>query len=147
MGGHCWLYMVPFQAELNVALEQLRNREFAAGRYNPAQPFLNDLMTSDSPDIGAQHPSIAAALKASGASGTRSILDMNRIAQKPANGVIVPLPPARLRELFGTERPTREMILGSDDYLEDFDRGQGIYMIVYADDKPVEICFTGCSYD
>ena len=130
-----------------MALEQLRRREFAAGRYNPAQRYLDSLITSDAPDIGAQHLSIAVAVKAAGTEGTRSILDMNRIARKPGNGAVVPLPRERLEKLFGTEMPTRAMIESYDDYLEDFDRGQGICMIVYAAGVPSEICFAGCSYD
>jgi hypothetical protein len=72
---------------------------------------------------------------------------MNRIGRKPGNGVVVSLPRARLEELFGTEKPTRDMIESTDDYLEDFDRGQGICMIVYAAGEPFQICFAGCSYD
>src|ERR1700674_170072 len=107
MGGHAWLYFVPYQADISAALQALRQREFHAGRYNPAVRFPMDL---DAPSPGAQHASIEEALEASDADGTRSILDMERIGQSPGLGVVVPLPRERLVELYDTHQPTRQMI-------------------------------------
>ena len=39
MGGHPWFYCVPYEKDLAKCLEKLRWREFAAGRYNPAEAF------------------------------------------------------------------------------------------------------------
>lgn len=147
MGGHCWLYFVRYQPDIGNAHQELRLREFMAGRYNPAQRYLDSPITSDSPAIGSKHASIDAAVKAAGADGTRSILDMNRIGHEPKNGVVVPLPAERLVELFGTREPTREMIEASDEYFEDSGRGQGIYIVAYDAGSPAEICFAGASYD
>ena len=36
MGGHPYWYFVPYQENIQEALNALRQREFQAGRYNPA---------------------------------------------------------------------------------------------------------------
>ena len=38
MGGHPWFYFVAYQSDINIALQNLRRREFEAGRYNPVMP-------------------------------------------------------------------------------------------------------------
>jgi len=50
-------------------------------------------------------------------------------------------------ELFGTAEPTREMIEENDDFFEDIERGQGIYIVAYDEGRPSEICFAGYSFD
>ena len=147
MGGHNWLYFVAYQPDIGNALQEVRHREFVAGRYNPVQRYLKTIVTSDSPTVGARHVSIEAAVKAAGSEGTRSILDMNRIGQEPKDGVVVQLPRDRSVELFGTQEPTRTMVEANDDFFNDIERGQGIYIIIYDDRKPAEICFAGYSYD
>ncbi len=143
MGGEPWYYFVPYQSDLNKALNELRQREFKAGRYNPVVPFQPHLAAPGR----AQHASIEEALEDADADGTRSILDMERIGEKPDYGVIVPLAPEVLRNLYGTERPTHAMIEGNMDFFEDIERGQGIYIIIYKDDVPSEIFFAGYSFD
>ena len=56
------------------------------------------------------------------------------------------MPDEVLVDLYGTTRPTREMVeRGADsEYIE---RGQGIYIIVYRDNQPDEILFAGYSFD
>jgi hypothetical protein len=147
MGGFDWQYFVAYQPDIGKALHDLRRQEFAAGRYNPVQRYLATPITSESPALGAGHVSIEAAVKAAGSEGTRSILDMNRIGQRPEDGVATPLPTARLVELFGTAEPTREMVEANDDFFEDIGRGRGVYIVVYDRGKPSEICFAGYSYD
>jgi hypothetical protein len=144
MGGHAWFYFVPYQPEIDKALHALRRREFEAGRYNPAVRFP---MGPNVASPGAQHASIEKALEASDADGTRSILDMERIGQSPDYGVVVPLPLEQLLELYDTQHPTREMIEQNMEFLEDIERGQGVYIIVYKDGNPSEIFFAGFSYD
>ena len=36
MGAHPWFYVVPYQSDIRKAMLELREREFRAGRYNPA---------------------------------------------------------------------------------------------------------------
>lgn len=148
MGGHVYYYAVPYESDLDGALQALRKREFEAGRYNPVVPFLDfssDASLTASP--GKQHRSIEEALEASDADGTRSILDIERIGDRPDFGVAVPLSAGRLRELYGTDKPAREAVNENMDFFEDIARGQAIYFIIYRDAKPSEIFFAGISYD
>ena len=81
------------------------------------------------------------------ADGTRSILDLERVSDEPDFGSVTPLSDEDLQDLFGTNKPTREMIEESDELFETIDRGQGVYVIAYRDGKPSEIFFAGYSYD
>ena len=147
MGGHEWFYFVPYQSDINIALQGLRRREFEAGRYNPVMWFPPFPVDANSPAPGAQHTSIEEAMEAADADGTRSILDMERISDTPDFGAVVPLPKEELIDLFGTDKPTRDMIEDNDDLFERLERGQGVYVIAYQDDAPTEIYFAGYSYD
>jgi hypothetical protein len=147
MGGHAWFYFVEYQPSLDAALQALRKREFEAGRYNPAVRFPEFPVTANSPSPGAQHSSIKQALDASDADGTRSVLDMEKVGQKPGYGVVAPLPAQRRIELFGTERPSRAMIEENMDFFSEIERGQGICIIVYENDRASEIFFAGYSFD
>ena len=53
MGGHPYWYVVAYDANLEAALERLREREFRAGRYNPVMPFIPFPITASSPSPGA----------------------------------------------------------------------------------------------
>ena len=133
MGAEAWDYFVPYEADIQAALEKLREREFRAGRFH-----------------GREHrpATIDEAREVADADGTRSILDIDRVGDEPDFGVVVPLPPERLVELFGTDRPTRAMVEGNHDFYEEIERGQGVYIVVYDDrGKPSEIFFAGYSYD
>jgi hypothetical protein len=147
VGGHPWFYFVAYQKDINKALQELKVREFRAGRYNPVIRFLTFPMGDDSPSPGAKHASIQKALEASREDGTRSILDMDRVDTKPDDFVVVPLSPDRLMELYGTHRPAREAIEADMDFFDDIERGQGIYIVVYKDHLPSEILFAGYSFD
>src|SRR5215510_15804560 len=139
MGGHPWFYFVAYQTDISGALQELRRREFEAGRYNPVlwmPPFPVDV---NSPAPGAQHASIEEAMEDADADGTRSILDMERISDTPDYGAVAPLPKEKLFDLFGTDQPTHEMVESNYDLFDELERGQGIYIIVYDDEKPSEI--------
>jgi hypothetical protein len=146
MGAVPYRYYVKYQSDIEAALQALREREFRAGRYNPVMPFPPFPVGPDTPAPGAGHRAIRAAIRAAGANGTRSILDLDRVAAVPRLGAVAPLPDEVLRALYGTTRPTRAMVeQGADsEYIE---RGQGIYIVVYRDDQPDEIFFAGYSYD
>jgi hypothetical protein len=147
MGGQPWFYFVEYQSDVGSALHQLQKREFEAGRYNPVVMFPEFPVTPASPSPGAKHRSIAEALEASDADGTRSVLDMESVGNEMGAGVMVALPAAQLLELFGTDRPSRAMIEGNMDFFNELERGHGIYIIAYGNDKPSEIFFAGYSYD
>jgi len=147
MGGEPWFYFVPYQTDINRALQGLRKREFDAGRYNPVTPFPEFPVAANAPAPGAQHASIEEAIEAADADGTRSILDIERVSDDPDYGAITPLSEDNIVELFGTSTPTREMIESNEDLFETIDRGQGIYIVAYRDGEPSEIFFAGYSFD
>jgi hypothetical protein len=150
VGGEPWFYFVPYQPDVTKVLADLRKREFEAGRYNPAEWFPSFPPDPDAPVLGAKHRSIEEAIKAAGADGTRSILDMHRVGTDSDDidyGVVTLLSVEFLQERFGTPHPTRAMIEDGMDFMEDIDRGQGVYTVVYRDGQPAEIFFAGYSYD
>src|SRR4051794_21571388 len=107
MGGHAYWYVVAYDPDLEGVLERLREREFRAGRYNPVLWRIPFPITPQSPSPGPQHSSIEEALEASGADGTRSILDISRIAEEPDFFAASPLEDEVLERLYGTAQPTR----------------------------------------
>jgi hypothetical protein len=132
MGAEPWDYFVPYEKDIQAAMEKLREREFRAGRFNGSE--FNPATIEEAREIAD-------------ADGTRSILDIDSVGDEPNFGVVVPLSPEYLVELFGTDQPTRAMIEGNMEFYEDIERGQGVYIIVYKDGKPSEIFFGGYSYD
>ena len=147
MGAEPYFYFVPYQPDIDAALQELRRREFEAGRYNPVMPFLQFPVGPHSPAPGAQHDSIEEALEDSDADGTRSILDLDHISDEPDFGAVTPLGDDVLEALYGTTRPTRQMIEQNMEFFEDIERGHGIYTLVYKDGEPDEILFAGYSFD
>lgn len=133
MGAEPWDYFVPYENDVQSALDKLKQREFRAGRFRYSE----------------ENPaSIEEAREIADADGTGSILDIDRVGLEPNFGAVVPLSKERLEELFGTAQPTRETIEENmGDFFEDIDRGQGAYIIAYRDGKPSEIFFGGYSFD
>lgn len=146
MGGHPWWYLVPYQKDVQASLNALREREFKAGRYNPAEDFPKfPVDLSHAP--GCKHASIEDAREDSDADGTRSILDVSRLSAIPDYDAVAPLDDEELVEYFGTTKPTADDVEDSDDLFDQIERGQGIYVIVYENDQPAQIFFAGYSYD
>jgi hypothetical protein len=83
MGAEPYFYFVKYQPDVNQALQELREREFRAGRYNPVMPFLQFPVGPGAPAPGAQHDSIAEAMEDAAEDGTRSILDIESVADEP----------------------------------------------------------------
>jgi len=89
------------------------------------------------------------ALQCLSAEGTSSILDMDRIALEPASGTIVPVPPEELVRLFGTDKPSRQVVEDAE-YSGKPNTGptwQGVYLVAYDGGKPTTIHFIGSSGD
>jgi hypothetical protein len=166
MGANPYFYFTPYQSDIRAALQALREKEFNAGRYDPAMQMADppSYMFEFSfppdetiPGPGAQHGSIDEAIGAAMESGTRSILDIMRIADEPDFFAACPLPPDDLIAMFGTAEPTRDLVeevlikKQRGDPLERFwgriERGQGLYIIVYDGAQPREIFFAGYSWD
>jgi hypothetical protein len=147
MGAHPYWYIVKHQPNAQTALDELREREFRAGRYNPVMPFPVFPSKPDAPAPGAQHGSIEEALQAASASGTRSILDIQTVGEQPDFFRAGPLRAEVLESLFGTSQPTREMVEGNNGFLDDLERGHCVYIVIYKDGKPDELLFAGYSFD
>ena len=132
MGAEPYAYFVPYQANIQSALDHLREEVFASGEFNGAE-------------FG---PATAEeALEMADADGTASILDIQRVANHPDFFCAAPFSTAELQQYFGTDRPTREDVEQGDDYWEDMERGQARYVVVFADDEPAELYFAGYSFD
>ena len=147
MGAHAYWYTVPYNEDLEMVLADLREREFRAGRYNPAMLSIDFPITPASPAPGPRHDTIEDALAASGADGTRSILDIVAVGDEPDFGTACPLSAAVLRGLYGTDRPTRGAVEADDSFTEDIERGRAVYVLLYESDRPTAVYFAGYSCD
>lgn len=132
MGGWPYQYVVPFQDDAQAALEALRADVFARGEYYGSQ---------------ARPRNIKQAVDLSGESGTRSILDIERVSKTPALRRAAPLTPAELARYFGDAKPTVRMVEESDDLWQDLERGQARYLATYEAGVPVSLVFVGYSFD
>ena len=147
MGGHPYYYVVKYQKDLQAALDELREREFKAGRYNPVIRNLEFPLTPASPAPGPKHESIEEAREASGEEGTRSILDVETIDETTDFFVAAPLSDETIASYYNTPHPTRAMIDDNMEFLEEVERGECVYLILYKNDQPDEILFAGYSFD
>ncbi len=171
MGGHVYWYFTPYQPDLNSALQNLRQQEFEAGRYNPMNPFpfdpdFNEEIKAEDPDLypgNDQCASIEEAIEASEESGTHSILDIFHVSDSPAPCATSPISTELLLKLFKTDKPSRQLVEaaflsreplahweeeGFDKYRDIFiERGECRHIVCYSDNQPSEIFFTGYSFD
>ena len=147
MGGHAYWYIVPYRSNLQAALDDLRDREFTAGRYNPAIRLPRFPVDESAATAGARHLTIAAAVAAAEDAGTRSILDVARIGTTPDIGTATPLDAGIIEDLYGTTHPTRDMVESNMDFWEFVARGHAVYVVLYDNGEPSEICFAGYSFD
>ena len=167
MGSKPYWYFFDYQPSIEDALQALRQREFQSGRYYPVMNLFFPIypINEDSPAPGAKHSSIALAIEDSFEQGTCSILDIERVSDIPATCATSPLSSDELISIFGTEKPTHEMVeailieegqldiweeTGFDIYenfWETIYRGHCRHLIVYSEEIPSEIFFVGYSFD
>lgn len=86
-------------------------------------------------------------VEASDADGTRSILDLQTVGDEPDFCVACRIADELLLDLYDTTQPTHEMIERNMGFLEDLERGHGIYSVVYKIGQPDELFFAGYSFD
>ncbi|MDR3575703.1 MAG: hypothetical protein P4L50_17725 [Anaerolineaceae bacterium] len=165
MGGSGWSYFVPFQTDINQAFQELKESTFQNGEYFTELEFLKGfvefMQEQLSPESISQTQeriaqlqnqpspsSIEELLQMNAENGTHSIIDMEGISETPDFGRITPFSPQDLIDLFGTEKPTREM---AEEKLDEIGRRckkwQGIYFTVFQNNLPSEILFIGVSGD
>jgi hypothetical protein len=145
MGAEPWSCFVPYQPDIEAALLSAQEQEFAAGRYRIIDP--------DNPPA-----TIDEARLQGDAGGTCSVLDMFGVIDSPHEvideqytgtdyGMVAPLSPQRLIQLYATEAPSRETVQNGHGIYEWLDRGIGAYVVVYDGTTPTEIFFAGYSFD
>jgi hypothetical protein len=153
VGAHPYWYVVPYETDVEQALQRLRQREFQAGRYNPVMPFPEFPIRLDAATPGPQHGSIEDVLENVNEDGTRSILDISQAARSPIEDdqmpfcTAFPLADADIVELFGSSRPTRQAVEENHAMWDLIARGSAIYVTLFDNDKPSEILFAGYSFD
>jgi hypothetical protein len=132
MGAEPYEYTVPYETDIQAALDKLRRRVFESKEFNGAE---------------FDPPTPEAAFEMTEADGTRSILDITRISARPDYCCAAPLLNSELERYFGTEKPTEAMVRDSGEFWEDIERGMARYVILYDGDKPKSIFFAGYSFD
>jgi hypothetical protein len=133
-----WEYCVPFQRDFGKVLEELRQREFKAGRF-----YRSELAPKTIND----------AIRNGDAAGTQSILDIEKVSATSEPCAVSPALPENLRQLFGTDKPShamvetasKQMTVEFQKFLETRGRGEGMYIIMYDGEHPTEIYFAGWS--
>ncbi len=131
MGGHSYRYVVGFDQDLQAALDRLRADVFRRGDYYGADP---------------RHRSAEAAVKTSGETGTRSILDITKVQAKPDYCRAAPLTRAELIRYFGTEEPTLATVEDCEAFWMDLERGMARCVVV-VDGGTKKLLFAGYSFD
>ncbi len=173
MGASGWSYFTKYQADINVALQEIRQQVFESGNYykqdhsewrnieeeemrqqlEGTEPEIYDIMLEEWRKVKKlQEPdSIERLLEWNQEAGTHSILDIYKgVSTEPDFGTVSPLTNQQLLQIFGTMRPTHELIadwLQTDGLSQVRRRWRGVYFLVYENETPTEICFAGFSGD
>ena len=137
MGASGWQYFVPYQEDIQQALSDLRDQVFESGRYYKRFPFWQEMNEEDYANSDApQHQGMVEWIRGmkamkepttlqelmewNGEDGTHSILDINRVGDKPDIGVAAPLSEAEMMEFFDSTQPNREAVETGLDSLQSF---------------------------
>jgi hypothetical protein len=121
-----------YESDPEAALRRLRGHVFAEGTYWGAE---------NSPRSPEE------ALEAAGESGTRSILDISSISDRPDYCCAAPLSPRELDQYFGTQTPSADAIDTSEAAWEDLERGMARYFVGWENGAPASLVFFGYSFD
>ena len=169
MGASSWTYLTPYQANIQEALQGLRQVIFQQGAYYTEEAFINAIDEEEvskglSPEYAqvfrqalqdlrsepqpSSPQTIDELLERNAESGTHSILDIDTVSETPGFGKVAPLTEQKLLEMFDTTQPTWNMIETKIEEIQALrERWMGTYIIVYQDGLPNQILFTGFSGD
>jgi hypothetical protein len=148
-----WSYFWPYETDVAVALQRLREDVFARGAYMTEESEIASARyLVDMPRLSTSKPSsIEELLEQEGEHGTHSILDITHVSPTPKRRAVSPLPVAVLADYCLSDSPSSAEIEDVYEFgsLEKYvnKRWRGIYIIAYKDGKPSEIFFAGCSGD
>jgi hypothetical protein len=150
MGASCWEYLVPYQADLQAALNDLRRQVFNSGEY--ISPVTWDLTAPESVEAMDEQEYYWEFMEDN---GTHSIIDVLNIVpydmgeQEP--GTVCAFTDGEYKDYFGSTRPNRadwDRFRGDSLFYEYVAaRWTGRAMVLWADDAPGEIAFWGYSGD
>lgn len=146
MGSAPWDCFIGYQNDLDVALENARQKELQNGKYSCS--------CEDTPE----HDSFEDAMECADADGTCSIIDIDSISseilkggREDEPGTAYALSEEQLIKFFGTDKPSRAQVenrsKSAGSYFNLLGRGRAIHVTVYQDEKPSEIYFAGMSFD
>jgi hypothetical protein len=167
MGATGWNYFTPYQADIETALQKLRAEVFERGEYGQAGGMSPEALASLPPEVRkafenlreleakrlgepSEYGSIDELLEAAAEDGTHSILDIQSTGSDPDFGVARPAPSDVVRQLYGSEHPSRAQIearAGEISEVLELERWQAVYVLVYDKGSPAEIYFEGVSGD
>jgi hypothetical protein len=133
-----WRYAVPYQPDLQRALDELRTETFRRGAYLQAWRI-------DRP--GQEPAGISDALAFAGPEGTHSVLDVDRVALIRGPGRVWLAPPALRVQVFGALEPTTAAVEQRRfGLVHGLDVGEGAVVIVYSPTgQPQQLLFEGLS--
>ncbi len=147
MGGEPYWYFVKYKPDLDAALQELREREFLAGRYNPVTPFLRFPVDPTVPGPAR----VTIRLTRRRKKRPKMARDRSSIFRQWPKSPIFAWRPRWMRKCsnrcMARPHPTRRMIEENMDFLDEVDRGHAVYALAYKDGKPDEILFAGYSFD
>jgi hypothetical protein len=145
MGASGWTCYTPYDEDLNRALHTLQQQVLSdGGFYDPHKAY--PALFGGGPYVPPA--TVDEARRRGMEDGTHSIMDMLRVGDSDAFGVVRVLPPDRRRELFGTARPSRaEVEPHLSTLLKSLRRWRGICVPLYEEGRPAELLFVGASGD
>ncbi|QRP48119.1 hypothetical protein [Amycolatopsis sp. FDAARGOS 1241] len=151
MGASGWHYRAPYVGSVKATHRYVQAQLLSTGDYVwPWEDFDPDVVSETIP-----RPTTLAELNAAKDSdlfwdcGTHSILDTHEISEDDGMGVIRPLSPAELTDVFGTHHPSPSDFDRVSRSLTDRLGGRwtGRSLVLYLDGTPTEVYFWGFSGD
>lgn len=125
-------YVVEYEEDVRKAFEKLRRRVFESGEF-----------------FGAEFPpeSLEKVVELTKTVGTRSILDIVSISDRPQYCYAAALTLEEMRRFFGIDRPTLPVVQQCEEVWKTIKKGSARYVVVYDGDTPRSILFRSCSFD
>jgi hypothetical protein len=164
MTSTAWGYLVPYQEDIQLALSTIQQEVFQRGEFFTELGDLLAFLKSEQTQYASlekieqikarinvleQEPipvTIPALIQKSGEVGTHSIIDMQGISNEPKENHISPLTDGEIEEYFGHKQPTLSMLeQNNNNILNLCEQWQGRYLLVYENERPVDIFFIGIS--